>query len=117
MTDIIGREHEYLDESDVEDYLINTYESIKNIVSSETMKDIESQLMLRMLDERWITHLQDMDYLRTGIGLRSYANKEPIVEYRQEAYNSFSEMIDKLNIDFIKTIMRIEIRYPNQQSE
>ena len=117
VTDIIGREHEYLDESDVEDYLINTYESIKNIVSSETMKDIESQLMLRMLDERWITHLQDMDYLRTGIGLRSYANKEPIVEYRQEAYNSFSEMIDKLNIDFIKTIMRIEIRHPNQQSE
>ena len=56
------------------------------------MKMLEGQVMLRMIDTRWMAHLQEMDYLKSGIGLRAFGQRDPLVEYKNEAYNAFQNL-------------------------
>jgi preprotein translocase subunit SecA len=65
--------------------------------------------MLRVIDTRWMTYLQEMDYLKTGIGLRGYGQRDPLVEYKSEAYAAFTELVNTMYEDFLRTILRIEI--------
>ena len=76
----------------------------------ELMRQLESQVMLSMLDQNWKEHLARMDYLRQGIHLRSYAQKQPKQEYKREAFELFEEMLDKVKRDIVTLLARVRIR-------
>ena len=70
------------------------------------LAEVEKQMMLRIMDGAWINHLHEMDYLKNGIGLRSLGNRDPLVEYKQEAYQAFGDMIASIYEDFLRTLLR-----------
>ncbi|GIX31130.1 MAG: protein translocase subunit SecA [Porticoccaceae bacterium] len=74
------------------------------------MRLIEKQVMLQVLDMHWKDHLANMDYLRQGIGLRAYAQKNPRQEYKREAFELFRLMLDNIKLDTIRFLSRIEVR-------
>ena len=77
---------------------------------SELMHQVEKDVMLRTVDQHWREHLSAMDYLRQGIHLRGYAQKDYRYEYKREAYELFSGMLDRVKHDTASVLMRIEIR-------
>jgi preprotein translocase subunit SecA len=79
-------------------------------VGAETMRMLEKHIMLNVLDDNWKQHLGRMDYLRQGIHLRGYAQKQPKQEYKKEAFALFSEMLDKVKTEVITLLARVRIR-------
>ena len=78
-------------------------------LGSEAMHALSAQVMLRVIDTRWMAYLQEMDYLKTGIGLRGFGQRDPLVEYKSEAYAAFAELVNTMYEDFLRTILRIEV--------
>ena len=78
-------------------------------IGAEPMHMLSAQVMLRVIDTRWMAYLQEMDYLKTGIGLRGFGQRDPLVEYKSEAYAAFSELVNTMYEDFLRTILRLEI--------
>jgi preprotein translocase subunit SecA len=76
----------------------------------ELSQHIEKDIMLRTLDQHWREHLAAMDYLRQGIHLRSYAQKDYRYEYKREAYELFGAMLDRVKFDTASVLARIEVR-------
>ncbi|MGH8078358.1 MAG: SEC-C metal-binding domain-containing protein, partial [Lysobacter sp.] len=76
----------------------------------ETMRMLEKHIMLNVLDQNWKEHLARMDYLRQGIHLRGYAQKQPKQEYKKEAFELFSEMLDKVKREVVTLLARVRIR-------
>ncbi len=79
-------------------------------IGSELMRTVEKQVMLRQLDLHWKEHLAGMDHLRQGIGLRSYAQKNPKQEYKREAFEMFGAMLERVKHDTISILTRIRIQ-------
>jgi len=79
-------------------------------IGSELMRNVEKQVMLRQLDMHWKEHLAAMDHLRQGIGLRSYAQKNPKQEYKREAFEMFGAMLEQVKHDTISILTRIRIQ-------
>ena len=79
-------------------------------VGGETMRMLEKHIMLNVLDQNWKEHLGRMDYLRQGIHLRGYAQKQPKQEYKKEAFELFSEMLDKVKREVVTLLARVRIR-------
>ncbi len=80
------------------------------MIGSELMRNVEKQVMLRQLDHHWKEHLAAMDHLRQGIGLRSYAQKNPKQEYKREAFEMFGTMMEQVKHDTISILTRIRIQ-------
>lgn len=85
------------------------YEIRENELGSETMRELERVVLLRIIDEKWMDHIDAMDQLRNGIGLRAYAQKDPLVEYRFEAYEAFQAMIYSIKEDVVRFILRVRV--------
>ena len=98
------------------DYLQNVYDRKVSTIGEDIMRTLESQVMLRIIDTRWMTHLQEMDYLRTGIFLRAIGQRDPLVEYKEEAHRAFGLMTSSLYEDFLRTILRLQIAVNSQES-
>jgi preprotein translocase subunit SecA len=79
-------------------------------VGAQVMRYIEKEVMLRTLDQHWREHLAAMDYMRQGIYLRSYAQKNPKQEYKREAFELFSAMLDRIKFDTVTGVSKIQIR-------
>jgi preprotein translocase subunit SecA len=79
-------------------------------VGPQVMRYIEKEVMLRTLDQHWREHLAAMDYMRQGIYLRSYAQKNPKQEYKREAFELFSAMLDRIKFDTVTTVSKIQVR-------
>ncbi|HWG69089.1 MAG TPA: preprotein translocase subunit SecA [Steroidobacteraceae bacterium] len=79
-------------------------------VGAEVMRYIEKEVMLRTLDQQWREHLAAMDYMRQGISLRSYAQKDPKQEYKREAFELFSAMLGRIKFDTLTTVSKIQVR-------
>jgi preprotein translocase subunit SecA len=79
-------------------------------VGPDVMRYIEKEVMLRTLDQHWREHLAAMDYMRQGIFLRSYAQKNPKQEYKREAFELFSAMLDRIKFDTVTTVSKIQVR-------
>jgi preprotein translocase subunit SecA len=79
-------------------------------VGVQVMRYIEKEVMLRTLDQHWREHLAAMDYMRQGIFLRSYAQKNPKQEYKREAFELFSAMLDRIKFDTVTTVSKIQVR-------
>jgi preprotein translocase subunit SecA len=86
------------------------YEKRTGEVGHELMRNVEKQIMLRQLDHHWKEHLAGMDHLRQGIGLRSYAQKNPKQEYKREAFEMFGVMLEQVKHDTISILARIQIK-------
>ena len=71
--------------------------------------EIEKAVMLRVLDDLWIGHLENMDYLRHGVGMQGYGQRDPLVEYKKEAYRLFHAMLDTLNQRVSQMIFHVQI--------
>ena len=97
------------------DYLQNVYDRKVSTIGEDIMRTLESQVMLRIIDTRWMTHLQEMDYLRTGIFLRAIGQRDPLVEYKEEAHRAFGLMTSSLYEDFLRTILRLQIAVNSQE--
>ncbi|HEY5366716.1 MAG TPA: SEC-C metal-binding domain-containing protein, partial [Casimicrobiaceae bacterium] len=78
--------------------------------SVETMRQFERSLMLQTLDHHWREHLSALDYLRQGIHLRGYAQKNPKQEYKREAFELFSAMLDRIKQDVVKVVLTVQVR-------
>jgi preprotein translocase subunit SecA len=116
---------EFDDDDDVEDIEEKTldfvqacYDEKAERLGDEIMKELSAQIMLRVIDTRWMSYLQEMDYLKTGIGLRGFGQRDPLAEYKTEAYRAFKILRDTMYEDFIRTILRIELaRVPEEHAE
>jgi preprotein translocase subunit SecA len=86
------------------------YDQKEAAVGAEFMRYIEKEMMLRTLDTHWREHLAAMDYMRQGIFLRSYAQKNPKQEYKREAFELFSAMLDRIKFDTVTTVSKIQVR-------
>ncbi len=86
------------------------YKAKEESIGSELMRNVEKQVMLRQLDMHWKEHLGAMDHLRQGIGLRSYAQKNPKQEYKREAFEMFGAMLEQVKHDTISILTRIRIQ-------
>lgn len=87
----------------------NRYDYQKNRYSEEMMQTAQRQMMLGALDSVWKRHLQQMDYLQTGIGLRGYAQKNPLYEYKREALELFRNTINNFKIMSVSYVCRMEL--------
>ena len=85
-------------------------------LGSEDMRRLERLVLLRVVDTKWMNHIDAMDELRKGIGLRSYAQRNPVVEYRIEGYNMFDEMIASIREDTAHLMLTAELIKPLQQA-
>lgn len=92
------------------DELKKGYQEKEAQVNAETLRQFEKAVMLQALDTHWREHLAAMDYLRKGIHLRGYAQKNPKQEYKREAFELFVEMLDKINFEVISTLSKFEVR-------
>ncbi|MCH7854765.1 MAG: preprotein translocase subunit SecA [Proteobacteria bacterium] len=86
------------------------YAEKENSIGSPLMRLVEKEIMLKQLDQHWKEHLAAMDYLRQGIGLRGYAQKNPKQEYKREAFEMFGEMLERIKHDTISILMRVRIQ-------
>ncbi|TWH05632.1 preprotein translocase subunit SecA [Pseudoxanthomonas taiwanensis] len=110
----LARSSEELDAEGVERHVQQAvaalFEEKERQLGSETMRALEKHIMLTVLDQGWKEHLARMDYLRQGIHLRGYAQKQPKQEYKREAFELFSEMLDNVKRQVISLLARVRIR-------
>ncbi len=89
------------------DQAIAFYNRREEMFGPELMREIERAVMLQVVDSKWMDHLDAMDMLREGIGLRAYGQKDPLVEYKHEGFDMFNDMIDAIQEDIIRYMMRV----------
>jgi preprotein translocase subunit SecA len=85
------------------------YEEKEQALGSQVMRELERLVLLNITDTRWREHLYEMDYLQEGIHLRAYGQKDPLTEYRREAYAMFAELTDSIKDGFVRYIYRVEL--------
>ncbi|HIW25337.1 MAG TPA: preprotein translocase subunit SecA [Firmicutes bacterium] len=81
----------------------------KEINDDEKMRELERVIMLKVIDSRWMDHIDDMDQMRQGISLQSYAQKDPLIEYKYASYDMFEEMSNSIQLDTVKTLYRVRV--------
>jgi preprotein translocase subunit SecA len=85
----------------------------ENEIGADVFKQVEKAVVLQTIDTLWMNHLDEIDYLREGIGLRGYGQRDPLVEYKREAFHLFSHLMDNVRSTVVKTIFKIAMM-PNQ---
>ena len=85
------------------------YDRRELLFGAENMRELEKVVMLKVVDAKWMDHLDAMDMLRQGIGLRAYGQKDPLIEYKIEAFDMFSQMIEHIQEDIVRYIYRVNI--------
>jgi preprotein translocase subunit SecA len=94
----------------VQEAIRNHFEQRETQLGADTMRMLEKHIMLNVLDQNWKEHLARMDYLRQGIHLRGYAQKQPKQEYKKEAFELFSDMLEKVKREVVTLLARVRIR-------
>ncbi|KQY49736.1 preprotein translocase subunit SecA [Lysobacter sp. Root494] len=94
----------------VQDAIAKHFSDREQQLGPETMRMLEKHIMLNVLDQNWKEHLARMDYLRQGIHLRGYAQKQPKQEYKKEAFELFSDMLEKVKREVVTLLSRVRIR-------
>jgi preprotein translocase subunit SecA len=95
------------------------YDKKMSVLESSVVKNIEEELYLKELDNAWREHLYTMDNMKTGIRLRAYNQKDPLVEYKKESFNLFSELINDIKFNIIRTlhIIQFQIQSPEEEAQ
>ena len=87
----------------------NYYEKREAELTPTVMRDVERQVMLRIIDQRWREHLDEMDYLQEGINLRAVGQKDPLTEWQREGFEMFGSMMKGIAQDFVKYVMHVQV--------
>ncbi len=93
---------------------LDVYKRKEEVVGAEMMRHFEKGVMLQTLDSLWKEHLAAMDYLRQGIHLRGYAQKDPKQEYKRESFSMFAAMLESLKYEVISTLSKVQVRMPEE---
>jgi preprotein translocase subunit SecA len=99
-----------LDTDELKKMTESMYEERESKIGSPVMRQIEVMVYLRTIDMLWVEHLTTMDELRTGIGLRGYGQRDPLIEYKQEAYTLFTNLLRNIESSVARTIFRVEVQ-------
>ncbi|MCR6578457.1 preprotein translocase subunit SecA [Campylobacter insulaenigrae] len=102
-------------ESKLIEILEKRYQEKMSFINEQEARKIERILYLQILDNLWREHLYQMDILKTGIGLRSYNQKDPLVEYKKESYNLFMELVERIKFDSLKLLFNVVFTQHNAQ--
>jgi len=86
------------------------YERREEEFGSEVMRELERRVILSVLDRKWREHLYEMDYLREGIGLRGYGQRDPLVEYQREGYDMFSAMMEGIKEESVGNLFNLQVQ-------
>lgn len=89
---------------------LESYAAKEQAVGPDLMRLVEKQLMLRAVDMRWIHHLTDLDHLREGIGLRAFAQVDPLVAYKREAFDMYADLMEHIRSDIVKSVFAFQIQ-------
>ncbi|MFO7152094.1 MAG: preprotein translocase subunit SecA [Bacillota bacterium] len=93
------------------------YEQKESEIGEETMRELERVIMLKVVDQKWMDHIDAMDQLREGIGLRAYGQRDPLVEYKIEGYEMFQNMIKSIQEDTLRYLFRVQLKTAPQRRE
>jgi len=88
--------------------IVDAYNQKENTISAKILRHLERVVLLQIVDSKWKDHLYSLDILRGGIGLRAYGQRDPLVEYRHEAYQMFTAMIESIKSDIIEFIFKVQ---------
>ena len=86
------------------------YERREQEFGPEVMREVERRVILSVLDRKWREHLYEMDYLREGIGLRGYGQRDPLIEYQREGYDMFSAMMEGIKEESVGLLFNLEVQ-------
>ncbi|HAV11532.1 MAG TPA: preprotein translocase subunit SecA [Candidatus Moranbacteria bacterium] len=86
-------------------------------IGQDAMRNVEKAIILQTIDTLWMNHLDEIDYLRQGIGLRGYGQRDPLIEYKREAFNLFSHLMENIRTTIVRTIFKVSMvsAQPQQQ--
>ena len=117
--DLIALENKEYDEllENVDEQLKASYETKMAQVDEDIQRAIEREIYLKTLDKSWRDHLYQMDTMKTGIRLRAYNQKDPLVEYKKESFNLFTELVEVIKYETIKTLQIIQFTMKDPEEE
>jgi preprotein translocase subunit SecA len=93
------------------------YNKKEQEIGADDMRSIEKAIILETYDTMWMNHLDEIDYLREGIGLRGYGQRDPLIEYKREAFSMFSHLMENIKASIVSTIFRIALIAPQQEQK
>lgn len=92
------------------DKAMELYESREKLLGPQMLRELERVILLKMVDTKWIDHIDAMDELRRGISLRAYGQRDPVVEYRLEGFDMFDEMVASIRADTVRLLLTIQLK-------
>src|SRR5205807_677022 len=104
--EVLGRGREAL-AATLLDSAVAAYQAKEEQIGTEVMRQVERYVMLRTIDGKWVDYLTQMEQFREGIGLRAYGQRDPLVEYKNEAFEMFNELTDRIQGSIVATIFRV----------
>ena len=87
----------------------NSRQERTKVLGENQSKEIEKRILLQSIDMNWKSHIQYLEQLRQVVGLRSYGQRDPLVEYKKEAFDLFSSLLEKLKLDYITVLMNLKV--------
>jgi preprotein translocase subunit SecA len=96
---------------------LRVYEGQEQELGEDLMRNLERYVLLQIIDQRWREHLLDMDYVREGIHLRGFAQKDPLIEYKNEGFALFSDLMNSIWEDFARYIFHVEVEIEPAEAE
>ena len=94
----------------LQDRAMKIYQKREQDLGEELLREIERVVLLKVVDQKWMAHIDDMEQLKRGISLRSYGQKNPVVEYRMEGFEMFDAMVDSIREDTVRMLFTIQVR-------
>ncbi|WP_435151207.1 preprotein translocase subunit SecA [Candidatus Pelagibacter bacterium nBUS_44] len=116
LKELLSAKNEMLNEKIIMKFSESRQERIK-LLGEDHAKDIEKRIFLQSIDLNWKSHIQYLEHLRQVIGLRSYGQRDPLVEYKKEAFELFSNLLNKLKLDFITILINLKIVTEQQEED
>jgi preprotein translocase subunit SecA len=106
-------------DGELKEKIINKFSETRDerikILGEDHAREIEKRIFLQSIDLNWKSHIQYLEQLRQVIGLRSYGQRDPLVEYKKEAFNLFSNLLEKLKLDFVTILMNLKVVTEQQE--
>ena len=116
LSEINGKKEDEVIET-IYDNVLKDYEEKLEDIPEEVSNEFEKAISLRVIDSNWMEHISTMSHLREGVGLRGYANENPLDAYTKEGYNLFDNMLNKINTDISIYLLKSEIRQNTERKE
>jgi preprotein translocase subunit SecA len=112
LNDVLSEDYKEVDRSEISEkilnHLKNLYQEKEDVIGDAMLRDLERTIMLQQIDSQWKDHLLNIDHLKEGIGLRGYAQKDPLIEYKKESFNLFQAMLDRIDEEIVRFLFLLQ---------